>query len=304
MRCITVFFVFLFTVGSSAQEFLFEGHVIDHKTKEPIPYVNLSFLNTLKGTSTDEKGHFFLDLPTHFLEKQVHISSLGYKDTIVEANTIFKEKRFAMVEESYALDEVIVSGTFGNSDVLNPISSNSLTSGFSSSSTPWVLALYFPNIGSQKKYVEKVTVFFQQNIMFKRTSAKFRLRIFDVDPKTKMPKSDILHKSIVLESNVDDDFVSIDLTAFHLKIPETGIYVGVEWLFVPFNWYHYTFEHPITKKKMIEDRFAPTFGAIYNKNQNYKAMVYGMGEWTDFKVRSKDNTQNLIPAISLKLLKE
>ena len=98
MRCIIIFCVFLIAVGSSAQEVLFEGFVIDHKTKEPIPYVNLSFLNTLKGTSTDEKGHFFLDLPTHFLEKQVHISSLGYKDTIVEANVIYKEKRFGMVE--------------------------------------------------------------------------------------------------------------------------------------------------------------------------------------------------------------
>jgi len=55
---------------------------------------------------------------------------------------------------------------------------------------------------------------------------------------------------------------------------------------------------------MVEDRFAPTFGAVYNKNQNFKTMVYGMGSWTDFKVKSKDNSENLIPAISLKLLKE
>ncbi len=55
---------------------------------------------------------------------------------------------------------------------------------------------------------------------------------------------------------------------------------------------------------MVENRFAPTFGAVYNKNQNFKTMVYGMGSWTDFMVRSKDNSENLIPAISLKLLKE
>ena len=304
MRFIALFLVLLYGQSSTAQEFLFEGYVFDQKTQEPIPYVNLSFLNTLKGTSTDEKGHFFLDLPTTFLEKQVHISSLGYKDTIVIAKDIFNKKRFNMVEESYELDEVVVAESFGNSDVLNPISSYSLTSGFSSSSTPWVLALYFPNIGAQQKYLSKVTVFLQKNRTFKGPSAKFRLRIFDVDPKTKTPKTDILRKSIILESNLDEDFVSVDLEALNLKMPETGVYIGVEWLFVPFNWYRYTLKHPITKKKMVEDRFAPTFGAVYNKNQNYKAMVYGMGEWTDFKVRSKDNTGNLIPAISLKLLKE
>lgn len=299
-----VLILVLFTLNSSAQEVLFEGHVLDHKTKEPIPFVNLSFLNTLKGTSTDEKGHFFLDLQTPYLEKQVHISSLGYNDTIVVAKDIFKAKRFEMVEESFELDEVVVSGSFGSSDVLNPISSYSLTSGFSSSSTPWVLALYFPNIGAQEKYIDKVTVFFQKNNRLKRPTSKFRLRIYDVDSKTKTPINDILRKSIVLESDIKEDFVSIDLGALHLKIPKSGIYIGVEWLFVPYNWYRNTVVDPISKKKMVEDRFAPTFGAVYNKNQNYKTMVYGMGEWTDFKVKSKDNTENLIPAISLKLLKE
>lgn len=297
-------FIFLFSFTVGAQEVHFEGHVFAHKSKAPIPYVNLSFLNTLKGTSTDEKGHFFLDLPTPYLEKQVHVSSLGFKDTIVVAKDIFNAKRFEMIEESFELDEVVVSKFIGNSTVLNPISSYSLTSGFSSSSTPWVLALYFPNIGAQGKYVEKVTVFFQKNRKFKRTTAKFRLRIYDVDPKSKKPNKDLLRKSIVLESAIEEDFVSIDLSAINLKIPESGIFIGVEWLFVPYNWYRNSFEHPISKKKVVEDRFAPTFGAVYNKNQNYRAMVYGMGEWTDFKVRSKDNSGNLIPAISLKLLKE
>lgn len=302
MRYVLV--VLFFAVNVNAQEVLFEGHVFDHTTKDPIPYVNLSFLNTLKGTSTDENGHFFLDLPEAYLEKQLHISSLGYNDTIVVAKDIFKAKRFEMVEESFALDEVVVSETLGGSDIMNPISSYSLTSGFSSSSTPWVLALYFPNIGAKEKFAQKVTVFFQKNSKFKRSTAKFRLRIYDVDPETKLPDRDILRKSVVLESDVGKDFVSIDLSALNLQMPKNGIYVGVEWLFVPYNWYRNTFEHPISKKKMVEDRFAPTFGAVYNKNQNFKTMVYGMGSWTDFMVRSKDNSENLIPAISLKLLKE
>ena len=302
MRYVLV--VLFFAVNVNAQEVLCEGHVFDHTTKVPIPYVNLSFLNTLKGTSTDENGHFFLDLPEAYLEKQLHISSLGYNDTIVFAKDIFKAKRFEMVEESFALDEVVVSETLGGSDIMNPISSYSLTSGFSSSSTPWVLALYFPNIGAKEKFAQKVTVFFQKNSKFKRSTAKFRLRIYDVDPETKLPDRDILRKSVVLESDVGKDFVSIDLSALNLQMPKNGIYVGVEWLFVPYNWYRNTFEHPISKKKMVEDRFAPTFGAVYNKNQNFKTMVYGMGSWTDFMVRSKDNSENLIPAISLKLLKE
>ena len=300
------YFIILFLAAFQlqAQEVLFEGYVFDSKTKEQIPYVNLSFLNTLKGTSTDEEGHFYLDIPTPLLEKKVHISSLGYNDTIVAAKDIYKAKKFYLVEESFELDEVVVVQSLGNSNVLNPISSYSLTSGFSSSSTPWVLALYFPNIGAQKKFVNKVTVFFQKDKNFKRQASKFRLRIYNVDEKTKAPDQDILRKSIVLETHQDKDFVSIDLQALNIKIPKAGVYVGLEWLFVPYNWYTKTVVHPLTNKNMVEDRFAPTFGGMYNKNQNYKAMVYGMGEWTDFTVKSKDKSKNFIPAISLKVSKE
>ncbi len=288
----------------NAQEVLFEGHVYDKKTKEPIPYVNLSFLNTLKGTSTDEKGYFFLDIAKAFLEKEVHISSLGFNDTIISAKTLYEDKRFEMVEESFELDEVVVTKDLGSSDVLNPVSSYGLTSGFSSSTTPWILALYFPNIGAQEKYIDKITVFLQKNKLFKRPAAKFRVRIYDVDHVSKKPNMDLLRKSIVLESEVEKDYVSIDLSALQIKIPESGVYIGLEWLFIPSNWYVNSYIDQLTNKEEVEDRFAPTFGGVYNKNQNFRAMVYGMGQWTDFKVKSRDRMKNFIPAISLKISKE
>ncbi|MDP5229976.1 MAG: carboxypeptidase-like regulatory domain-containing protein [Cellulophaga sp.] len=298
-------FLFLFVYAQlNAQEIYFEGVVYDAKSKETIPFVNLSFLNTLKGTSSDEEGHFFMDLPSNFLEKEIHISSLGYKDTIVVANEIFKAKRFEMIPESFELNEVVVTETLGNSDVLNPISSYSLTSGFSSSSTPWVLALYFPNIGQQKKYLDKVTVFFQNNKAFKRETSKYRLRFYAVDPLTKKPTTDLVYKSIVLETEVEKDFVSLDVSNLNIKMPQDGLYIGLEWFFIPYNWYKNTEIDQLSNKFIVEDRFAPTFGGVYTKNQNFKVMVYGMGEWTDFVVKSKDKNENFIPAISLKISKE
>ncbi len=302
MRIAFLFFL-LIICQMNAQEVLFEGHVYDTKTKEPIPFVNLSFLNTLKGTSTDEEGHFFIDVPKDYLDRQLHISSLGYNDSIILSKDLYESKRFEMVEESFELEEVVVTEKLNNSVFLNPINSYSITSGFASTSTPWVLALYFPNIGAQDKYVDVVTVFMQHTKDFDRPSASFRLRIYDVDPSSKKPKNDILRKSVLLESQKGKDYVTIDLAALKIKVPKDGIYIGLEWLFVPSNWYKNTYEHPITKKQVIEDRFAPTFGGVYSKNQNFKAVVYGMGQWNDFITKSKDRTQNFIPAISLKILR-
>lgn len=297
-------YVFLLcSLWCTAQQVDFEGFVLDSKTNAPIPYVNISFLNTLKGTSTDEDGHFLLELSKDFLEKKIHVSSLGYRDTVLMASQVFKAKKLKMKAAAFELDEVVVIEDLGDSKVLNPISSYQVTSGFDSSSTPWILALYFPNIGATKKYLEKVTVFFQRNANFKQDRARFRIRFFEV-VEGKVPGNDLVNKSLVLEHHQVKEYISLDVASMNLKIPEEGIYVGLEWLFIPSNWYKRTEVGPITKKNRVEDRFAPTFGGIYSPNANYKTMVYGMGEWRDFKVRSKNNQESFIPAITLRISTE
>ncbi|MDP5062343.1 MAG: carboxypeptidase-like regulatory domain-containing protein [Maribacter sp.] len=147
--------VFLLVMGvSHAQEVLVEGHVYDDKTKTAVPYANISFLKTLKGTSSDEEGYFYIDVPEDYLERDVHVSALGFKDTIMPARVIKEKKKIYMQEETFELEEVVVVQSLGDSQVLNPVSSYSIKSGFSSAETPWVLALYFPNIGAAKKYLE------------------------------------------------------------------------------------------------------------------------------------------------------
>ena len=289
-----------FTFGQNVD---FDGVVVDSKTNTPIPYVNISFLNTLTGTSSNEEGKFAIEISKTFLDKEIHVSSLGYKDTILLAGKLFDAKRLKMVEETFELEEVVVAKKLGESQVLNPISSYSITSGFDSSSTPWVLALYFPNIGASKKYLEKVTVFFREKNEFTRDKAKFRLRFYGVNPETKKPERDLTKKSIILEAVKSKNYTSIDLKALKIQIPQEGIYVGLEWLFIPYNWYGQGEKDQLTNKQKFEDRFAPTFGGVYSKNQNYKVMIYGMGEWRDFRVKSKDNNQNFIPAISVKVAK-
>lgn len=303
MRLFLVLFISLIGIGN-AQEVLLNGHVFDAKNKTAIPYANISILKTLKGTSSDEEGYFYIDLPETYLERQVHISALGFKDTIMSAKEISENKKIFLIEDTFELEEVVVSQSLGDSQVLNAVSSYSIKSGFTSAETPWVLALYFPNIGAAKKYLEKITIHVQQNSKFKRASSKFRLRLYNVDKETKKPNHDLVRKSIILESSKNEDFVTIDMSSMGIKMPDEGIYVGLEWLFLPYNWYTNSYLHPIDKKKVIEDRFAPTFAAVYQKNQNFKTMVYGMGEWNDFVIKAPGNNENLIPAISLKMSKK
>lgn len=285
----------------SSQESLLEGFVRDADTKAPIPYVNLSILNTLKGTSTDEKGHFYFDVPEAFLQKQVHISALGYEDHVTLVGNLLDGGSIYLNEAVFELEEVVIADELGNSEILNPISSYSVTSGFTSSATPWVLALYFPNIGERQKLLDKVMIYFQQTDNSERKAAKFRLRIYGVDPDTGTPGIDLLRESLVLNTPDSAAHITVDLSEYQIVTPRDGVYVGVEWLFIPSNWYRSVRTDPISKEKFVEDRFAPTFGGVYSSNFNYKTMIYGMGSWNPFGVVSREGNKTFVPAISLKL---
>ncbi len=89
------------------------GHVEDAKTKEHLPYIRIMVKGTTLGVVTDATGHYTLrNLPVG--ELTLEVSSIGYK-TIeqkvkTELNTLL-EVNFLLEEETYVMDEVVISAT-------------------------------------------------------------------------------------------------------------------------------------------------------------------------------------------------
>lgn len=85
-------FIFLFVslspFYSLAQTLTVQGKVLDAKSFEEIPYVNISVSGTMLGTMSDIKGNFTLPLPSR-PEYKVDFSCLGYEpqSSIVKADT-------------------------------------------------------------------------------------------------------------------------------------------------------------------------------------------------------------------------
>lgn len=87
------------------------GHVIDKKSGEHLPYINVIVKGTTLGTTTDASGHYFLkNLPVGKLA--IEVKSLGYrsvqKEIEVQANSTH-ELNFQLEEDDISLDEVVVS---------------------------------------------------------------------------------------------------------------------------------------------------------------------------------------------------
>jgi outer membrane receptor for ferrienterochelin and colicins len=106
-------FLFSTITGVAQRDANVNGHVVDAKTGEHLPYVTVALKGTTVGITTDATGHYFLkDLPIG--QFKLSASFIGYKTVekqiSIEANKTL-EINFELEEESLSLDEIVVSAT-------------------------------------------------------------------------------------------------------------------------------------------------------------------------------------------------
>ncbi len=83
------------------------GKVVDSKTKEPLPYVNVSFRGTTVGTITSDAGDFFIE--TRTAGDSLSVSYVGYRPRMVKIKKgAYQDLRIELESESIELAGVIV----------------------------------------------------------------------------------------------------------------------------------------------------------------------------------------------------
>lgn len=108
---IITFLIFNFASIYAQYDAHLTGHVLDEKTGEHLPYVNVQLKGTNIGTVTDESGHYFLkDIPIG--KQTVVFSYVGYETlelpiTVVEDKTM--ELKATIREISQQLNSVVVT---------------------------------------------------------------------------------------------------------------------------------------------------------------------------------------------------
>jgi hypothetical protein len=84
------------------------GKIIDSKTKQPIPFVNLENFRTKTGTQTNQDGVFSLNLPNCNRTDTLKISCVGYADKYFTNLTSADELIYELTPVVFLLNEVKV----------------------------------------------------------------------------------------------------------------------------------------------------------------------------------------------------
>ena len=108
------FFFLIGWIQLSQAQILIEGNVYDNK--EEIPFANIQIKELNIGTSSDAKGHFKLEIPPG--NYTIEVTAMGYHKFIkkiqVVQGEIYKINP-VLIETSYSIDQVVVTGTLKES---------------------------------------------------------------------------------------------------------------------------------------------------------------------------------------------
>lgn len=296
-----VFFLLLpFLVFSQQQ--VAKGVVLDKVTNEPIPYVNISILESTVGTSSDDDGSFSLEIKKEDINKVVRLSSLGYESSKITVSLFLKSEKIFLKPRTEVLEEVIITNKFEEkTNVINKIEDSDLCYGYGSlAENPWIMALYFPYNEDYKEteFLKSVKFHFGN---FKNKKAKFRLRLFTIG-KDSLPDKDLLKENVIVELKKKQKEAVVDISDYDILFPREGFYVAFEWLYIPYNAEEVTFYFTDKKKKKEKRiKYQPTFSATCEDEGKYMVASYISGEWRFYAAKAYKSEKKAVPAISLTL---
>ncbi len=91
-----------------SQKNSFQGKVIDEKTKEAIPFVNIGVEGKPLGTITDDRG--FFSISNIKTDNNLVFSCIGYKSKRLSYNEISNTKIISLIPQARELSEVTITG--------------------------------------------------------------------------------------------------------------------------------------------------------------------------------------------------
>jgi len=265
---LTLFLVisnFVFT-----QEIVIQGVIKNLENNEPISYAAVSVYNELNGISSDTDGNFKLTLSTDYLNKKLAISSIGYDDTIVEiASLLDKENVIKLIPKQYEIAEAVIIAQKKREIVVDKLKKsifNQITT--AGASDPRIISKFFnyePEY--ENMFIEEIGFFFDR-YFDSEIEPKFILRIMQVDTVTGYPGADLLEKTVVKleKTKPQNHFEHNYVLEKPILFPETGIYIGVEWIAIKENKvngpHKSTFYAPTLESK-ARDKIEPNMWEFY-----------------------------------------
>lgn len=218
--------------SSSYSQTILTGAVVNQEN-DPIPYANIGIVDTEVGTISNEDGSFRISIPATYNDHQLLFSSIGYEQTSVPVNsaTGSSNLQIQLKKKITELPQLVVYPDrkknrfkeLGNNASLFLSGELHYDSVYAGSA----MALLIDRSNySSLKYLNSASLYIAKNLSPK---FKVRFRVMSVDPENMQPEKDLLHQSVVLNSDKRRGWMTFELEE-NLYLQEDRFYVVFEWI--------------------------------------------------------------------------
>ena len=248
------------------------GLLIDAKTKQGIPYVNIWVANKSIGTTALENGTFIL--PELDSTRTLVFSAIGYETKYLSSDSIANE--IILHPSITQLEEIVVRTSKKSQEmVIGQLKKSKIKAYFSCGRSPWIAARFFPfNPAYQATpYLKKIKVLAESDIK----SATFLIRLYNVNNKGE-PEGYLYNKNIYGAAKKGNKFTEISLSHLAIPFPDNGFFIAIEWLIIPSNKHEYTYTMAGSKKKLQGISYEPSIGTIPSETNENSWLFIG-GSW-------------------------
>ncbi len=220
---ICLLIVYLFTC--SAQDLV--GKVMD-ENGQAIEFANVGILGTNKGSVTDEKGLFSLDISSLAKTDTLRVSAIGFKTSDIILGSIQNtESTFDIkLEESiYELPKIDLNASAFTKKMIkgNEIRKSSVSLGFSENILGAEAGVKIKN-KKKSTWIKKLGFAIARN---KLDTLLFRVNVYEL--KRNKVGQKILREDIIIETSIEEGVVEVDLSAYEI-VTDKDIIVALEWI--------------------------------------------------------------------------
>jgi hypothetical protein len=202
------------------------GNVVDAKTNEKLPFVNVGIIGKGIGTVTNNDGNFILNLPANGADS-LRVSMVGYVPQSFLVADLAKHAdhlNIKLVPAVTELNEVKVKNRKWKTAVLgNTTTSQGTNAGFTTNR----LGHEIGAIIKIKRAPTGLKRFNASLVDYGSDSVKLRLNIYSV--KDGLPNQNLLHENIFVTVHKGDKQISINLEPYDIMVDD-NFFVSLEWI--------------------------------------------------------------------------
>lgn len=235
------------------------GTVKNSKTKEPISFVNIGVENQNIGVSANEKGEF--SLPNLNTNDVVIFSAVGYKMLKINAEKI--PETIFLEQQIIDLGEILVKPRRNkNSKSIGKINSKKVDAFFANRGLPQITAKFIPYTESisTTRFIKSIKIITRSEIK----NSIFNIRLYTPNDKGE-PSEFYYNQNIVGTCEKGKKITEINVENLNIKFPESGLFVGAEWLIVEQNKFVFEYYEVDKKEKKKSTEYSPWFGGNIEK---------------------------------------